>query len=63
MGASAPQLLQVLDRAVEMGQQSQQDKRIGQIEHVRRAGGAAAPRARDGATRCRTSTSCRTPSC
>ena len=30
------QLLQVLDRAVEMGQQAQQDKRAGPAEHVRR---------------------------
>lgn len=31
LGAKRAQLLQVLDRAVEMGQQSQQDKRMGQM--------------------------------
>ena len=39
------QLLQVLDRAVEMGQQSQQDKRIGQLNMF------AAPRRRPSAPR------------
>ena len=35
--ARVPSCLQVLDRAVEWGQQAQADKRNGQTEHVRRA--------------------------
>jgi DNA polymerase-3 subunit alpha len=43
-GAKRAQLLQVLDRAVEMGQQSQQDKRMGQLNMFgAAAAGASGP--------------------
>jgi len=44
MGARRSQLLQVLDRAVEMGQQAQQDKRMGQLNMFAAASGAGPAR-------------------
>jgi DNA polymerase III subunit alpha len=45
LGAKRAQLLQVLDRAVEMGQQAQQDKRMGQLNmFAAQSNGAGTPR-------------------
>ncbi len=41
--ATRAQLLAILDRAVEMGQQSQQDKRMGQLSMFGAAGGTSRP--------------------
>ncbi|MGD0462504.1 MAG: DNA polymerase III subunit alpha [Tepidisphaeraceae bacterium] len=41
--AKRAQLLAILDRAVEMGQQSQQDKRMGQLSMFAAAGGTSKP--------------------
>ena len=62
-GRKRPQLLQVLDAAVEMGQQSQNDKRSGQMNMF--GGGRGVRRRRDAErlARCRTWTNCPTPSC